>query len=73
MELMTVSLAEDTELQGQYEPRKNYYQFLGVPYAEPPIGERRFRPPQPLKLWKGRKTATRSGMCFQPSTVALKC
>ncbi len=27
--------------------------FLGVPFAEPPTGELRFRPTQPLKSWQG--------------------
>ena len=29
-----------------------YYQFLGVPYAQPPTGERRFRPPLAVTAWK---------------------
>jgi Carboxylesterase family len=27
------------------------FKFLGVPYAEPPIGERRWRPPVPVAEW----------------------
>ncbi|WP_433788685.1 carboxylesterase/lipase family protein [Actinoplanes sp. CA-252034] len=27
--------------------------FLGVPYATPPLGELRFRAPQPVKPWRG--------------------
>ena len=27
--------------------------FKKVPYAEPPIGERRFRPPVPKAPWEG--------------------
>lgn len=26
--------------------------YLGVPYAEPPIGERRFAEPMPIRAWK---------------------
>ncbi|MDH6709628.1 para-nitrobenzyl esterase [Kitasatospora sp. MAA19] len=32
--------------------------FLGVPYAAPPTGDRRFRPPQPAAAWRGTLPAT---------------
>lgn len=35
--------------------------FLGVPYARPPTGSLRFRPPVPLPPWKGVRDATRPG------------
>jgi para-nitrobenzyl esterase len=34
--------------------------FRGVPYSEPPVGDRRFRSPIPLR-WEGERDATRSG------------
>ncbi|XP_031413848.1 neuroligin-3a isoform X2 [Clupea harengus] len=33
-------------------------QYLGVPYAAPPIGEKRFLPPEPPSSWSGIKNAT---------------
>ncbi|HWD05578.1 MAG TPA: carboxylesterase family protein [Amycolatopsis sp.] len=33
--------------------------FLGVPYAEPPVGPLRFRPPRPVARWAGVRDATR--------------
>ncbi|XP_023377545.1 neuroligin-4, X-linked [Pteropus vampyrus] len=33
-------------------------QFLGVPYASPPTGERRFQPPEPPSSWTGVRNAT---------------
>ncbi|RSD14861.1 carboxylesterase/lipase family protein [Amycolatopsis eburnea] len=32
--------------------------FLGVPYAEPPVGELRFRAPRPVEPWSGVREAT---------------
>ncbi|MFD7585192.1 carboxylesterase/lipase family protein [Kitasatospora sp. NPDC059811] len=34
--------------------------YLGVPYAAPPTGERRFRPPQPAAPWPATLRATRA-------------
>jgi para-nitrobenzyl esterase len=33
--------------------------FKGVPFAVPPVGEFRWRPPQPVKPWKGVRDATK--------------
>lgn len=33
--------------------------FRGIPYAAPPIGEFRWRPPQPITTWKEVRDATR--------------
>jgi para-nitrobenzyl esterase len=41
--------------------------FLGVPYARPPVGELRFRPPRPPEPWTGSLRAQAYGaMCPQP-------
>ena len=37
------------------------YAFLGVPYAAPPSGANRLRPPQPVQPWDGVRDATRYG------------
>ncbi|KAF3816119.1 hypothetical protein GH733_014708 [Mirounga leonina] len=33
-------------------------QYLGVPYAAPPVGEKRFLPPEPPPSWSGIRNAT---------------
>ena len=41
--------------------------FMGIPYAAPPIGEKRWLPPQPLKPWNGLLEAKTAGpVCPQP-------
>jgi para-nitrobenzyl esterase len=35
--------------------------FLGVPYAAPPVGGRRFAAPAPADPWRGERDATRPG------------
>jgi para-nitrobenzyl esterase len=35
--------------------------FRGIPYAAPPIGDLRWRPPQPVELWEGVRDCTEFG------------
>jgi para-nitrobenzyl esterase len=35
--------------------------FRGIPYAAPPIGDLRFRPPEPFANWRGTRDATEFG------------
>jgi para-nitrobenzyl esterase len=35
--------------------------FLGVPYAQPPVGPLRWRPPEAVEPWAGERDATRHG------------
>ena len=41
--------------------------FRGVPFAKPPVGDLRWRAPQPEQGWSGVRDATRNGnSCMQP-------
>ncbi|MCC5809088.1 MAG: carboxylesterase/lipase family protein [Ectothiorhodospiraceae bacterium] len=44
------------ELRG-FEANADTWQFLGVPYAQPPLGELRWRPPVPVEPWSGVREA----------------
>ncbi|TCP57519.1 para-nitrobenzyl esterase [Tamaricihabitans halophyticus] len=35
--------------------------FQNVPYAQPPVGELRWKPPQPVNPWQGVRDATKQG------------
>lgn len=44
--------------------------FLGIPYAQPPLGEQRFAVPRPAKPWKGILDATKyAAHCPQGETL----
>jgi para-nitrobenzyl esterase len=42
--------------------------FRAIPYALPPVGERRWRPPAPMPRWSGVRSVQQAGAaCMQPA------
>jgi para-nitrobenzyl esterase len=59
MQRQTVVKTTYGKLQGYFNGRCRL--FAGIPYAAPPTGERRFRPPEPPTHWTGIRDATHFG------------
>lgn len=45
--------------------------YRGIPYAAPPVGDLRWRPPQPAPKWKGVRTASEYGRACMQSNPAI--
>ncbi|CAD0249725.1 unnamed protein product [Spodoptera exigua] len=57
-------LLEGEMVQNEYGG--SYYSFKGIPYAQPPLGDLRFKAPQPPKPWDNIRSAKEFGpRCFQ--------
>ena len=52
------------------ENNRSVSAFLGIPYAQPPIGDLRFKPPQDPSSWSGlRNTYEQPPSCMQRPDV----
>lgn len=55
----TIATISSGQLRGETLPQA--MRFLGIPYAAPPVGARRFATPQPVESWTGVHDAMDSG------------
>lgn len=46
---------ENGIIEGMYDTKTNLQVYLGIPFAKPPVGELRWKAPQPLDNWEGVK------------------
>jgi para-nitrobenzyl esterase len=53
---------------GKFQMNSAVRAFLGLPFAAPPTGALRWKPPQPVIPWQSARTATTYGaQCMQPT------
>src|SRR6476620_6466554 len=57
---------EGGALAGRVDPASGVLVFDGIPYAAPPVGDLRWRPPRPTAPWEGVRQASQLGRnCMQ--------
>lgn len=52
---------EQGSLRGSWKAKESVAVFKGVPFAAPPVGDLRWRPPQPAASWTGVRDALKDG------------
>ena len=68
-DISTIVQIENGSIKGVQEG--NLKKYLGIPYAEPPVGNLRWASARPALNWEGIKSAeSNSKICFQPKQIA---
>ncbi len=52
---------ENGVIEGNYDTKSGLQVYLGVPFAKPPVGDLRWKAPQPLDNWQGVKETKKFG------------
>ncbi|MDX1936069.1 MAG: carboxylesterase family protein [Flavihumibacter sp.] len=52
---------ENGIIEGNYDTKTGMQFYLGIPFAKPPVGDLRWKAPQPLDAWKGVKATKKFG------------
>ncbi|KAI5639508.1 carboxylesterase family domain-containing protein [Phthorimaea operculella] len=62
---------EGVEIDNDYGGK--IFSFKGIPFAQPPVGNLRFKAPQPVQPWDGVRSAKEHGsMCYQKDIQYMK-
>ena len=65
-----VVTVEGGNVQGMPSAAEGVTVFRGIPYAAPPVGNLRWKRPQPVVKWEGiRKADTFGNICWQPGNA----
>jgi para-nitrobenzyl esterase len=48
-------------IEGNYDTKSGIQTYFGIPFAKPPVGELRWKAPQPIENWEGVKTTKKFG------------
>ncbi|MFW2381680.1 MAG: carboxylesterase/lipase family protein [Acidimicrobiales bacterium] len=59
------------KVRGKLKDKGSMAVYLGIPYAAPPTGNRRWRPPQPVERWSRTKKCTKLGPFAYQRRVAF--
>ncbi|CAL1681890.1 unnamed protein product [Lasius platythorax] len=73
----TVVSVKQGKLQGVFEDNvlgSRYLAFKGIPFAAPPVGELRFKDPEPPASWEGIRDASRNAgdVCIQLEQLPIQ-
>src|SRR5438552_1514451 len=59
-------------VEGITDPASGVTPFKGIPFAAPPVGDLRWRPPAPVRKWEGvRKADKYAAPCMQTPVTGL--
>ena len=53
-------------------PKDGVRTFKGIPFAQPPVGDLRWREPQPVKNWTGARNADQFGAALHAAHRARR-
>lgn len=48
-------------IEGNYDTKSGIQTYFGIPFAKPPVGDLRWKDPQPIVSWKGVKETKKFG------------